>query len=471
MKLQLFIRLFLLLKTIKMETLPDDMIIVIFDYITLITDKRQFLKTCKFYNNLTKKAFALFEKEFQIRTSYKKTQYCIGTYCKENFTIELCHDKYFDRIPQSFINRNNKVITRALVTYNCIELLEVAKENDCVLDGYIAIDAIKNRHWNILKWAKANRSIFNSVTSCTCAAKHGYLDILKWLRTIGCCWGPNTCAEAAKHGHLDVLIWASENRCDWNSFTCMYAAQNGHLNILIWAREHGCDWNIDVINGAIDFGHLEIIKWALSNGCECSINVCSRAVKKGNIEILKLLLESNCTKDKNICSFAVLNGRLDMLMLARQYGCVWNKETCALAAATGHLDIVKWIIKNGGEWDHKTCSIAALTENLDILKWARGNGCDWNSDTITLAAVGGNLDILIWAIENGCIFCPIGYNTLPKCNSHIIEWITNYKHNVNLPMHPSKDHYLILGWISKFSCSWDEINNKFIINKSRTVKF
>jgi hypothetical protein len=30
-----------------------------------------------------------------------------NNYCTEKFTLELCHDKYFDMIPKSYINPKN----------------------------------------------------------------------------------------------------------------------------------------------------------------------------------------------------------------------------------------------------------------------------------------------------------------------------------------------------------------------------
>ncbi len=51
------------------------------------------------------------------------------------------------------------------------------------------------------------------------AARHGSLDILKWLRANGCDWDAGTCASAARAGHLNVLQYLRANGCAWDTRT------------------------------------------------------------------------------------------------------------------------------------------------------------------------------------------------------------------------------------------------------------
>ncbi len=134
-----------------METLPDELILLIFDCILLITDKRQFLKTCTKYNKLTKESIKNFENNYKIKNFDK-----INGYCVEKFTLELCHDLYFDRIPNSYIVRNNIIIVDCLAEFlhspQINKFLELAKNNDCVLN-YIVQLAEKKDNMHLLKWA------------------------------------------------------------------------------------------------------------------------------------------------------------------------------------------------------------------------------------------------------------------------------------------------------------------------------
>ncbi len=224
-----------------MNKLPNELILIVFDFIEKITDKRQFLRTCKLYNTITKRLFKCTENDFWVnyfeRTNYN---FCKNfDYCVENFTLELCYDSYFDRIPIRYFNRNNSSLMVLLVKHGQLDLLKFAINNNCSLN-------------------------FNTSTM---AAYYGHLDVLIWARDMGCDWSSRVCAHAAQNGHLDILKWARDNGCRWDTTTCAFAAQNGHLNILKWARENGCDWNENTCIYAERNGHLKVLKWAIENGC------------------------------------------------------------------------------------------------------------------------------------------------------------------------------------------------------------
>ena len=108
--------------------IPNELIITIFNFIEKITDKRQFLKTCKLYNNLTKGLITnlneceleYFKKRNIIAETpkmYYSHYLSIRDYCVERFTIELCYDGYFDMIPISYFNNNNEVLIRLLIKH------------------------------------------------------------------------------------------------------------------------------------------------------------------------------------------------------------------------------------------------------------------------------------------------------------------------------------------------------------------
>ncbi len=262
-----------------MDTLPQELILHIFDFITLITDKRQFLKTCVSYNKLTKHPMQTFEKKYYVKRLYKTKKNNV-----EKFTKELCRDRYFDMIPMSYINPNNKVIVKMLVKFNCLPKLMEAKNNGCDLQ-YICYHTGTYGHIEILKWARENGYEWGDCARN--AGSYGHLETLKWARENGCDWDSGVCTFAAKHGHLDILIWARENGCDWDSDVCRYAAEYGHLDILIWARENGCEWTSYVCLVAAIQGYLEILKWAMGNGCDWTIYAYNRAKQIGNLDIVK----------------------------------------------------------------------------------------------------------------------------------------------------------------------------------------
>ncbi len=329
--------------------IPNELIILIFKFIKKITDKRQFLKTCKLHNTLLKgfiteiseseldyfeiiidginESYNLNENSDHVDIFEKKLYYhrylSKRNYCVEKFMMELCYDEYFNMIPLSYLSENmdNTVIIKLLIKYGKLELLQLAITRE-----------------------------LSKLRICELAAESGQLNILKWLLKNGYDWEQDRsiCATASLNGHFDVLKWVRKNYFEWDKFTCSFAARNGHLDILKWARENGCEW------------------------------------------------------DELTCAYAAKNGHLNVLKWARENGCEWNDKTCTFAARNGHLHVLKWARENGCEWDSGTCSLAAANNHLDVLIWARENGCEWDENTILNAIECESFDTLKWARENGC---------------------------------------------------------------------
>ena len=91
---------------------------------------------------------------------------------------------------------------------------------------------------------RRGRVTFN-IELCKAAAYGGQLEVLKWLREIGCPWDELTCATAASGGYLKMLQWARANGCLWDEMTFAGAAIRGHIKVLNWARANGCPWNAE----------------------------------------------------------------------------------------------------------------------------------------------------------------------------------------------------------------------------------
>ncbi len=291
-----------------LESLPNELVIIIFKFIEKITDKRQFLRTCNFYNNLLKGLIVnLNECEIEYfsgenvphsieQTSNMDYQKYLSKrdYCVEKFSIELCYDSYFGMIPISYINKNNEVIIRLLIKHGKLELLQIAFDNSIVFDNFTFLIASEHEQLEVLKWLK-NKGIFNDRSiSCSLAALNGHLETIKWLKQNGCLWNVNTCAYAAFNGHLDVLKWIRENGCAWTFNTVAFAAFNGHLKVIKWAMENGSEWGIWTCANAAENGHLDVLKYARENGCEWDTKTWHNAIKNGNIDVINWLKENNC---------------------------------------------------------------------------------------------------------------------------------------------------------------------------------
>src|SRR5436853_7703082 len=101
-----------------MNLLLPELIQLIFINIPKISDKRFFIRTCKIYNLLLQGILTTADSNF-ITDGFDK----ITKYCKEKFTLELCYDKYFHLLPESYINSNNEVLIRAVLMYGNSKIL------------------------------------------------------------------------------------------------------------------------------------------------------------------------------------------------------------------------------------------------------------------------------------------------------------------------------------------------------------
>ncbi len=269
-----------------MDSLPNELLVIIFNFVNKITDKRLLLRTCTRYNTITKELITCAEKNFRIK--YKSF---INYYCVEKFTQELCHDEYFYDIPQKYFNANNSVLMGLLARYGNLYKLKYAIQNKCSLSVVVCEMAAQYGHLDVIIWAQEFGMFTRRI--CSIAATFGHLNIIKWAKSDGYTWDENVCENAALNGHLNILKWARENGCDLNPDICSKAALNGHLNILKWARENGCNWNSAICTNAALNGRLEILKWAIANGCDLEIGICTTgALLYGHLNILNWLKEN-----------------------------------------------------------------------------------------------------------------------------------------------------------------------------------
>ncbi len=194
--------------TQKIVVLPFDIVLLIFNYILLITDKRQFVRTCqKFYEKLTKKSLSHYESNYFVKELANTTK------CVERFTIELYHDNYSNMIPKSYLNKNNSIIAQIAGYFGDIELLEKLKNNGHNLNGVYKFAAF-NGKLDVLKWLKNNYQIYTCC--CDCAYIFGHFNIIDWLHK-------ELSLNCIKKGNYDVLKWASETGCDWDRYTATFS--------------------------------------------------------------------------------------------------------------------------------------------------------------------------------------------------------------------------------------------------------
>ena len=176
----------------------------------------------------------------------------------------------------------------------------------------IVLMAVINGSLEPLQWIHEKTDCDLSMTDgnhrdnllCYTAAKYGHVEVLKWLRSIGCLWNEYCIYVACYNGHLDAVRYMAENGCSLGDKACRFAVLNGSLTILQFLRSCHCEWDEFVPAYAACFGHVHLIEWAMKNGCTLSASTCFYAATKGEWETLKWLRANGCPWDERTTSYA-----------------------------------------------------------------------------------------------------------------------------------------------------------------------
>ncbi len=387
-----------------MDNIPNDLIPIIFDNIKLITDKRQFLKTCKTIYQITKHLMIQCQNNFKVE--YFKE---INDYSMEKFTLELCHDKYFNLIPLTYLNPNNTIIVSALATFGNVELLQIAVNNGCQLIESNVIDEYLH------------------------ACEYSISKLV------------DTCALAAQNGHQNVIEFCLDNGCKLNWLSCLMAAKNGHLELLKWLHLNKCEFNINVSGIAAYYGHYDVVKWLIDNDCKVNQLTCASAAQNGHINILKLLTQHGCRLTKWVSKSAAFNGHLDTLKWLKENNCSFGNEICQYAAK--NLNMLIWLTQNGYKLNCMTFTNAAEFGDLKIMSWLLENGCEWDAwDVYETTKYSGHIHIIEWLEEHDF-----------KCNRN------------SICIHAAHKGYLhVLEWLKKNNYDWNEYNIRNIFRTKNT---
>ena len=138
----------------------------------------------------------------------------------------------------------------------------------------------------ILERAKAGPSTWleTAQTTLACGATNKAwrraldedLRMLRSLRTVDV-WGYNS--DGRPKSIREDPIW--------------YAATKGNLELVLWLRAIGCQLDETVCENACQiaarFGHLDVLRWAHANGAPLSDEVHERAIMGGHLNVLQSL--------------------------------------------------------------------------------------------------------------------------------------------------------------------------------------
>ena len=127
-----------------------------------------------------------------------------------------------------------------------------------------------------------------------CAARYGYLNIIKWARKSGYAWSDGAFLFAVKHEHYNVLDWAITQKIAVHRKAYKIAAKKGSIQLLKWVTDNDDKCNFERLTGSVAtfYGHLNLLKWMHAN----------------NIPLDSIIQYAVATDRHNIIEWAELNG-------------------------------------------------------------------------------------------------------------------------------------------------------------------
>jgi hypothetical protein len=217
--------------------------------------------------------------------------------------------------------------------------------------------AARGAHLHLIQWLYEHHELELTSSIFEVVADSGSIEMLQWLRAIGCAWDSSAYGSAVRRDRLDILQWLRAEGCPLDDM----AGGWGHPSIVTTAAARG---------------NLAILRWLLEQGVlQLYASNIEAAVETGAVSTLELLHQFHCPMDERACLAAVQHGHLEVvLQWLRRHGCPWDQEVAERAARLGHLEMLQWMVQEAAPWNPKRCcSYAQKNQQTVVAKWIRKN--------------------------------------------------------------------------------------------------
>ena len=280
------------------------------------------------------------------------------------------------------------------------------------IQSAIRSNNLKNMKWIYHCTGMSSTTIFPHLDL---AAQCGNLEIIQWLREVGCKWGIFTFQCAAACGNLKNMMWLKEKDCPWDSGTFQAAAQCGNFKNMRWLKANECPWGSGTFYVAAHRGDREQMMWLHTNGCPWDPTSFQAVAQRGDLEAMKWMKSKGCPWDARTFAWAAEFGKLENMKWLKANKCPWDCNTFQAAASHGSLETLIWLKENNCPWDSRTFDVAAVMQKS---MWMKTIDCPWGSETLK------NLE---WLSNNNC---PRS-ETLP-CSGNsrhsVFEWLVKHSY-------------------------------------------
>lgn len=375
--------------------LPLDVITIIFGYTNKIIDKRNFIRSSKYINNLTKSIFNEYMNTFSFE--YNKIKH------NENhrYIFELCHDGYQDHIPKKLLKKGNEDIVNIMIQFKlldyvtlvigkCItsnnvkyaidyfddDIMKFIKCNDN--NGYMykfINNAIINNNLNFMKWfykihTKSNVDMYTM-------AIYGHLEMLIMFEIITRDHYKNEIyTMAGFFGHIHILKYLDDNNYKHDENVIKFISLTNNVDTIEYMNNKGYKFVYDKLN---DYYYDKLKNllydnvYTFENIYTTDYELCRNYAKKDDLKMVQWLISKSFMHDDSVFYNFMMNNNIDGM----QYW-INNKFPIATnvmesAAKVCKFDVFKCLYDNGYLVNDRICMLLFNNKQYETIKWIKGN--------------------------------------------------------------------------------------------------
>jgi hypothetical protein len=210
---------------------------------------------------------------------------------------------------------------------------------------------------------------------CEIASERGFIDILKYLNSIGQPWTYCVGNGAARNGHLDCLKFVHETGYKLKTGNMIHAIMGGNLNCVKYLHRN----NIMYKNAYIDaakLGHLSCLKYFYEKDrFKLEYSIGDACIVSDKLECLRYICE--ITLDRCITIYRKLNGPINTNVLKRKFinNHIKNRfyntmeHFCYVAIKHDRVQCLQFIHNSGHTLTTDMCNTAVKFGKIKCLKY------------------------------------------------------------------------------------------------------
>jgi hypothetical protein len=232
------------------------------------------------------------------------------------------------------------------------------------------------------------------------AAKHGHLELIKWIISLGVVSAKEIGQAAATHGQLKIIKYMHNTHGQLGDGMMDAAEHSGNLGLMKWLRDHKYSYKWSAGDKAAKYGYSHIIGWLYREKIHMSEIAGKYAAENDRIDVL-ITLHSISYNLASALDRAIDCGNIISAKLLLGFGYSLKPLHLEYAAMNGDIAMFDWLLENGLRIDCDSVVIHAAHGGQKMVEHVLKHGALWSIHASIAAAQHGHVDVIVFALERG----------------------------------------------------------------------